>query len=78
MIYGLEGSLSLLTGRSVAASGQGCAAYSTSMLHSPPEQANAFSLFPVKRVECSGSGNFLELQIAMKGSAALALQQYSI
>lgn len=59
----------------MAASGQGCAAYSTSMLRSPPEQANAFSLFPVKRVECCGSGTFLELQIAMKASAALALQQ---
>lgn len=43
-----------------------------------PEQPNAFSLFPVKKVECCGSGNFLELQIAVKGSAALALQQCSI
>lgn len=59
------------------APGQGCAAYFTSVLCSPPEQANAFSLFPVKRVKCCGSGNFLQLQIARKGSAAMTLQQCS-
>lgn len=60
-----------------AAAGQGCAACSTSVLCSPPEQANAFSLFPVKRVKCCGSGNFLELQTARKGSGAMTLQQCS-
>lgn len=71
-------SFSLLPGRFVAASSQGCAAYSISMLCSPPEQANVFSLFPVKKVECCGNGNFLELQIIMKGSAVVTVQQCQI
>lgn len=77
MVYTLEVSLSLLTARFAAASDQGCTAYSISMLCSPPEQANAFFPFPVKRVECCGSANFLDLQIATKGSAAVTLQQCS-
>jgi len=48
------------------------------MLSPLPEEANAFFLFPGRKIECCGSGNFLELQIAMKGTPTLALQQCSI
>lgn len=68
-------SLSLLPGRFVAAPSLGWAASSISMLCSPPEQANVFSLLPVKKLKCCGNGNFLELQIAMKGSALVTVQQ---